>query len=280
MTARGPPRASAATTAPKIGMKRAAVDGPKTFPTSVAAAIPITRSSNAAQPRSWNTFSAVGMYDPRRPRIGRRLTIVGTPARLPWCAAAASIRLPIREPAREIARVSRRERPWRTRRLPAARTRRPTPRLDHRTKTSNARRVRRSGGTGSTPHSGGRRIRQRAMAGRRRGRDLNRERLRFRRECRNVTASAGRLRELRFRPFQGGDQRGLLPPEEVDQRAPPRGPVGGLPPAPELLGPRHRVTPADDLESAGVRHRGEDLPRPQGGLPTLEHPRRAVQDDR
>ena len=184
-TTRGPPRARAATIAPKIGTKIAAVHGPNTYPVITAAAYPITRSSNAAHPRSWRTFSTVGANDPPRPRIGRRLTIVGTPARLPWCAAAASIRLPIREPAREIARVSRRERPCRTRRLPAARTRRPTPRLDHRTKTSNARRVRRSARTGFTPHSGGRRIRQRAMAGGRRTRYLNRERGASRSGCRS-----------------------------------------------------------------------------------------------
>src|SRR5438093_7409814 len=74
------------------------------------------RSSNAAQPRSWNTFRIVGAYDPLRPRIGRRLTIVGTPASLPWRAAAASIRLPITEPMMDTMRASMRERPETTRR--------------------------------------------------------------------------------------------------------------------------------------------------------------------
>src|SRR2546428_594983 len=97
-TASGPPSAIAATTVPKIGMKTTAVNGPNTSPRRVSAAIPMTNSSNAAQPRSWNTFNAVGRYEPRRPRMGRRLTIVGTPARLPWRAAAASIPLPTADP--------------------------------------------------------------------------------------------------------------------------------------------------------------------------------------
>src|SRR5438034_770390 len=92
--------------------------------------------------------------------------------------------------------------------------------------------------------------------------------------------SAGGLRELRFRPFQGGDQRELPPREEVDQRAPARGQVIDLPLESELLDYRHGVTAADDLERTRVRDRGEDLPRPQGELLELEHPRRAVQDDR
>src|SRR2546425_8988014 len=94
MTARGPPRASAATTAPKIGMKRAAVDGPKTFPASVAAANPITRSSNAAQPRSWEKFRALATYDPPPARVRPRLGIVAAPAPPPRDGPARRITLP------------------------------------------------------------------------------------------------------------------------------------------------------------------------------------------
>jgi len=82
-TAKGPPRASAATTMPKAGTKAAATRGSMRPVTMMLEAMPITSSSNAAHPSSWNTFSTVGAYDPMRPRTGRRLTIVGTPARLP-----------------------------------------------------------------------------------------------------------------------------------------------------------------------------------------------------
>src|SRR5439155_803740 len=46
-----------------------------------------------------------------------------------------------------------------TRSAPAARTRSPAPRLDHRMNRSNVRRTRSDAGTGSTPHSGGLRSR-------------------------------------------------------------------------------------------------------------------------
>ena len=141
-----------------------AVIGPKRFPVRVAAARLMTSNSKAAQPKSWITFRAVGTYDPSRPRIGRKLTIVGTPARLPWWAAAASMRLPMTDPAMATAADSHSVRPnpfdpTPTRSVPAAKTRSPAPRLDQSTKRSKARRLRSDSGTGSTPHSGGRRRR-------------------------------------------------------------------------------------------------------------------------
>src|SRR5437870_5237468 len=213
MTVSGPPRASAATTAPKIGMKRATVDGPKTFPTSVAAAIAITRSSDAAQPRSWNTFSAVGMYDPRRPRIGRRLTIVGTPARLPWWAAAASITLPSTEPTNATTADSASVRPnpkppTPIRSVPAARTSSPAPRLDHSTNKSKVRRTRNAIGTASTPHSGG--LRRRTI-----GRPKPPRIYRVREPA--ATDLFLGLRELLVRMLERGDEREFSPREEIDE---------------------------------------------------------------
>src|SRR2546428_12737774 len=155
-TARGPPRARAAVTAPQTGTKIAAVHGPRNWSVRIAVASLMTNNSNAVQPRSWTTLRAVGAYEPFRPRMGRRLTMVGTPARLPWGAAAASNALPMTEPTMDTTTLSQSVSPRSvTRRAPAARTRRPTPRLDQRTKRSKVRRVRRDSGTGSTPHSGG-----------------------------------------------------------------------------------------------------------------------------
>src|SRR2546426_1900691 len=96
--------------------------------------------------------------------MGRRLTIVGTPARLPWWAAAASIRLPRTEPRSatiaDSPRVSPNPKPpTPMSSVPAARTSSPIPRLDQRTNRSKVRRTRNPGGTGSTPHSGGLRTR-------------------------------------------------------------------------------------------------------------------------
>src|SRR6058998_1356202 len=276
MTVSGPPRASAATTAPKIGMKRAAVDGPKTFPTSVAAAIPITRSSNAAQPRSWNTFSAVGMYDPRRPRIGRRLTIVGTPARLPWCAAAASIRLPRTEPKRATTADSARVRPnpkppTPINSVPAARTRSPIPRLDHRTKRSKVRRTRNPCGTGSTPHSGGLRTR-------------NIERPSppciYRIGGRPAAWSLLRRRELPVRMLQRGDERELLSGQEVDEGAPSRAHVIDSVREPQLFDRRDRVSTTDDREAIRFGDRGEQLTRADRERLEFEDARRTVEENR
>src|SRR5881409_1766537 len=276
MTVSGPPRASAATTAPKIGMKRATVDGPKTFPTSVAAAIPITRSSNAAQPRSWNTFSAVGMYDPRRPRIGRRLTIVGTPARLPWCAAAASIRLPRTEPTRATTADSARVRPnpkppTPINSVPAARTRSPIPRLDHRTKRSKVRRTRNPCGTGSTPHSGGLRTR-------------NIERPSppciYRIGGRPAAWSLLRRRELPVRMLQRGDERELLSGQEVDEGAPSRAHVIDSVREPQLFDRRDRVSTTDDREAIRFGDRGEQLTRTDRERLEFEDARRTVEENR
>src|SRR2546430_16770303 len=89
-TARGPPRAGAAVAAPQTGTKIAAVHGPRNWSVRIAVASLMTNNSNAVQPRSWTTFKPVGAYEPLRPRMGRRLTIDGTPARPPSCAAAAS----------------------------------------------------------------------------------------------------------------------------------------------------------------------------------------------
>src|SRR3989475_11629005 len=255
MTASGPPRARAATTAPKIGMKIAAVEGPKRSPTSVAAAIPITRSSNAAQPRSWNTLRAVGMNDPRRPRIGRRLTIVGTPARLPWWAAAASMMLPSTEPKSATTEDSASVRPnpkppTPTRSVPAARTRSPTPRLDHSTNSAKVRRTRNACGTAPTPHSGG--LRSRTM-GRPKPPRIYR--------VREVPASGlflG-LRELLVRMFERRDEREFSPREEIDE-----GSASGahfLDPGrqPELLDRGDGLTAPDDREAVRLRDRGEEL---------------------
>src|SRR3989454_492427 len=255
MTASGPPRASAATTVPKIGMKRAAVDGPKTSPTSVAAAIPITRSSNAAQPRSWNTFSAVGTYDPRRPRIGPRLTIVGTPAPLPWRAAAASITLPRTEPTRATTADSASVRPnpkppTPTRSVPAARTRSPTPRLDHSTNRSKVRRTRNACGTGSTPHSGG--LRRRTM-GRPKPPCIYRVRER------PATGLFLGLRELLVRMFERRDEREFSPREEIDEGSASGAHVIDPVRQPELFDRGDGVTAPDDREAVRLRDRGEEL---------------------
>src|SRR2546427_4335752 len=276
MTASGPPRARAATTAPKIGMKIAAVDGPKRSPTSVAAAIPITRSSNAAQPRSWNTLSAVGMNDPRRPRIGRRLTIVGTPARLPWWAAAASMMLPSTEPKSATIADSASVRPkpkppTPIRSVPAARTSSPTPRLDHSTNTSKVRRTRNDGGTGSTPHSGGRRRRT-----------IGRQSL-----CvyigfagRAATGLFLRLRELLVRMLERGDEREFFPREEIDERSAARAHVIDPVRQPELFARGDRASASDDREAVRLRDRGQELAGADRERLEFEDARRTVDEDR
>src|SRR3989449_7271654 len=276
MTARGPPRASAATTAPKIGMKRAAVDGPKTFPTSVAAAIPITRSSNAAQPRSWNTFSAVGMYDPRRPRIGRRLTIVGTPARLPWWAAAASMTLPSTEPTNATTADSASVRPnpkppTPIRSVPAARTSSPTPTLDHSTKKSKVRRTRNATGTGSTPHSGG--LRRRTI-----GRPKPPRIYRIREPA--ATDLLLGLRELLVRMLERGDEREFSPREEIDEGSASRAHVIDPVRQAELFDCGDGVPAPDDREAVCLGDRGEELAGADRERFELEDARRTVDEDR
>src|SRR3989442_925350 len=178
MTARGPPRASAATTAPKIGMKRAAVDGPKTFPTSVTAAIPLTRS------------------------------------------------------------------------VPAARTRSPTPRLDHSTNRSKVRRTRNACGTGSTPHSGG--LRRRTM-----GRPKPPRIYRVRE--RPATGLFLGLRELLVRMFERRDEREFSPREEIDEGSASGAHVIDPVRQPELFDRGDGVTAPDDREAVRLRDRGEEL---------------------
>src|ERR1700704_6448884 len=126
------------------------------------------------------------------------------------------MRLPMTDPAMATAADSQSVRPnpnppTPTRRVPAANTRSPAPRLDHNTKRSKVRRTRSDSGTGSTPHSGG--SRRRAIArssppgiyrvGRARG----------------LVRSGLFLGELLVRMPQGGHERKLLSGEEVDQGA-------------------------------------------------------------
>src|SRR5690348_6712163 len=88
--------------------------------------------------------------------MGLRLTIVGTPARAPGRAAAASMRAPATEPMAATAPVSASVRPAKERTSDPARiTSSPTPRLDQSTKRSKLPSVRLSPGTGAEPHSGG-----------------------------------------------------------------------------------------------------------------------------
>src|SRR3972149_545111 len=150
------------------------------------------------------------------------------------------MRLPITEPTTEIRRLSAIVRPnTKTRRVPAARTRRPTPRLDHSTKMSIARSWRASGATGSTPHSGGRRIAgARAIAVSIGDTHIV--------SCPSScgTASQGG-RELRLRPLERLDQREGLAREVVDQGAAARAHVVEPPLEAERLRDRDRVPAAD-----------------------------------
>src|SRR5256712_187073 len=278
-TASGPPSAIAATTVPKIGMKTTAVNGPNTSPRRVSAAIPMTNSSNAAQPRSWNTFNAVGRYEPRRPRMGRRLTIVGTPARLPWRAAAASIPLPTADPTTATSTDSpsvkpKPKPPTPMRSVPAARTSNPMPRLDHNTKKSNAPMTRRESGTGSTPHSGG--LRKRSIGSPR----LTAIYRIWKRAEGAGLESLRHLREFLVRMLQRGDKRKLLPREEIDERSAARADVVDPILQAELFDGRDRMTAAHDREGVRFGDGGEQLPRSDREWFEFEDARGSVEENR
>src|SRR3989441_1084241 len=271
-TASGPPSAIAATTVPKIGMKTTAVNGPNTSPRRVSAAIPITNSSNAAQPRSWNTFNAVGRYEPRRPRRGGRLPIVGAPARLPGRAGAASIPLPTADPTTATSTDSpsvkpKPKPPTPMRSVPAARTSNPMPRLDHNTKKSNAPMTRRESGTGSTPHSGG--LRKRSIGSPR----LTAIYRIWKRAEGAGLESLRHLREFLVRMLQRGDKRKLLPREEIDERSAARADVVDPILQAELFDGRDRMTAAHDREGVRFGDGGEQLPRSDREWFEFEDPR-------
>src|SRR2546426_3741806 len=154
---------------------------------------------------------------------------------------------------------------------PAARTSSPTPRLDHSTNTSKVRRTRNDGGTGSTPHSGGRRRRT-----------IGRQSL-----CvyigfagRAATGLFLRLRELLIRMLERGDEREFFPREEIDERSAARAHVIDPVRQPELFDRGDRVSASDDREAVRLRDRGQELAGADRERLEFEDARRTVDEDR
>jgi hypothetical protein len=130
---------------------------PNTRSEMAVAAVAITNSSKVAQPRFWTTLQTVGSSEPRTPSGARYRTMAGTPVAAAGTAASPSRALPTTAPTTVAARADMRPRAG-TSRAPATSTSRLTPRLPQSTAWSRKPSRRRSGGTGSMPHSGACRI--------------------------------------------------------------------------------------------------------------------------
>src|SRR4051794_9267681 len=113
----------------------------------------MTSTSKIVQPRFCRTLSPVGRYEPARPSGARSSTIAGTPASAPIPAAQPSSALPTIPPTRIASSASGSERAG-TRKAPATRTSRLSPRLLHSIPFSRPPSVRSRSGTGVMPQAG------------------------------------------------------------------------------------------------------------------------------